>query len=320
MISVVTPIFNESPNLPELADRLCRVLAAESGQDWEWVAVDDGSSDGGAEILEGRTMPCVLKVVRLSRNFGQQPALMAGLQHASGEAVIFLDADLQDPPEVIPEFVKRWRNGAEVVIGCRTSRGEPCLRKLLIGGFHHIFGKLTGYFMPSDSGNFGLVDARVANVLREMKEHSLYLPGLRAWAGFRRELVHYDRAGRMSGEALSLRRLFGFGWDAIVGFSEVPLRLIAALGVLISIVSFTYGGWLIIQRFLQFAGFLKNLEVLGFTTVAVSVFFMGGVQLICLGVIGEYLARIYREVKDRPRYLVAKVTEKNPQDRSGDKK
>lgn len=317
MVSVVTPIFNELANLPELSRRLGQVFTAERNHQWEWIAVDDGSSDGGVAFLEGLSIPCPLKIVRLSRNFGQQSALMAGLHEARGQAVIFLDGDLQDPPEVIPDLVRSWEKGAEVVFGRRISRGEPGVRRFFIRIFHRIFGKLTGHFMPPDSGNFGLVDARVAEVLRGMTEHSLYLPGLRAWAGFRRDTVDYHRAGRVRGTALSLARLFGFGWDAIVGFSEAPLRLIAALGAVISVAGFFYGGWLVIQRILQFFGLFKGLEVLGFTTVAVSVFFMGGVQLICLGVIGEYLARIYREVKGRPRYLVANVIKKTPAAEAG---
>lgn len=274
--------------------------------------VDDGSTDGGAEFLEGLSFPVGLKIIRLSRNFGQQAALMAGLHEAAGQAVIFLDGDLQDPPEVISEFVDCWKAGADVVFGRRISRGEPWIRRFFIRGFHRVFGRLTGYFMPPDSGNFGLVSGRVAEILRGMSEHSLYLPGLRAWAGFRRQTVEYHRAGRRRGSALSLWRLCSFAWDAIVGFSEAPLRLIAVVGVVISVSGFAYGGWLILQRLLQFFGLFKGLEVLGFTTIAVSVFFMGGVQLICLGVIGEYLARIYREVKGRPRFLVASVIKKGP--------
>lgn len=317
MVSVVTPLFNERTNLPELVERLSCVFEARADCEWEWIVVDDGSTDGSAEFLDSLSFPFGVRIVRLSRNFGQQAALMAGLQEACGQAVIFLDGDLQDPPEVIPDFVEHWKAGAEVVFGRRTSRGEPWFRRFAIRGFHRIFGRLTGHFMPPDSGNFGLVDVRVADVLRGMSEHSLYFPGLRAWAGFRRHTVEYSRAGRTQGSALSLWRLFGFAWDAIVGFSEAPLRLIAALGALISFSGFLYGGWLIVQRVLQFFGLFKGLEVLGFTTIAVSVFFMGGVQLICLGVIGEYLARIYREVKGRPRFLVASVNRKIPSEQSG---
>jgi polyisoprenyl-phosphate glycosyltransferase len=313
VISIVTPIFNEAENLDELSKRLFRVFSGHAGHAWEWIAVDDGSTDGGVEILDGLAdPPCHLRIVRLSRNFGQQAALMAGLQAASGGAVLFLDGDLQDPPEVIPELVKAWEGGAEVVIARRSKRSEPFLRRTLIGAFHAVFGRLTGNFMPADTGNFGLLDKKVADAVRAMPEHTLYLPGLRAWAGFRRGEIHYERSPRRRGKPLGVGKLLAFGWDALLAFSDLPLRSIAALGVVISLLSFTYAGWLIIQRVLQFLGFFKDLEVLGFTTIAVSVFFMGGVQLVCLGVIGEYLARIYREVKGRPRYIVSQILEKRP--------
>ncbi len=310
LISVITPLHNEEENIPELASRLCAAMAGLG--DWEWIAVDDGSTDGTKRALEALYLPCLMRLVCLSRNFGQQNALMAGLVEARGDAVIFLDGDQQDPPELIAEFVRAWKAGAMVVYGQRRTRGEPLLRRLLIGGFHHLFSKLTGGVMPMGTGNFGLVDKRVAEILRGMPEHTLYLPALRSWTGFRQEAVAYDRSPRAGGRGLSLVRLFGFAWEAILAFSEAPLRLIAALGVVISAASFLYGGWLLVQRFLQFLGFFKDLEVLGFTTVAVSVFFMGGVQLICLGVIGEYLARVYREVKGRPRFIVASVEAKPP--------
>lgn len=310
MISVITPIFNEAENINELAARL--FLAMVDVGEWEWVVVDDGSSDDGSARLEALAPPCRMRIVRLSRNFGQQSALMAGLHAAEGDAVVFLDADLQDPPEVIPELVKAWETGAKVVIGKRSSRAEPVFRRYIIRSFHRIFANVTGHFMPFDTGNFGLVDREVSDVLRKMPEHSLYLPGLRAWAGYRRAEVDYERDNRKRGKPLGLGKLLAFGWDALLAFSDLPLRVIAALGVGISVISFSYAGWLLLQRVLQFFGYFKDLEVLGFTTVAVAVFFMGGVQLVCLGVMGEYLAKIYREVKGRPRYLIASIGDVGP--------
>jgi dolichol-phosphate mannosyltransferase len=312
VISVVTPVYNEIQNLSELINRLEAVFRQGGTDSWELVVVDDGSMDGTREFLMGLQTSISVQIVILSRNFGQQSALMAGLSHAKGDAVIFIDGDLQDPPEVIPELVRKWEQGADVVFAVRSSRKESIPRRLAIRGFHKVFGAITGKLMPEDSGNFGLVSSRVAAILCNMGEHNLYLPALRAWTGFRQEVVSYARENRARGEALSLLRLFGFGWDVIVSFSEVPLRLISALGALISLMSFAYGSVLVVQRILQFFGYFRGLEVLGFTTVAVSVFFMGGIQLICLGVIAEYLARIYRELKGRPRYLVDEVVVKNP--------
>lgn len=312
VISVVTPIYNEIENLAELIGRLESVFRQSGGHSWELIIVDDGSSDGTTELLRSLNTRISLQIVILSRNFGQQSALMAGLSQAKGDAVIFIDGDLQDPPEVIPELVKKWELGADVVFAVRSSRKESMPRRLAIRGFHKVFGTITGKLMPENSGNFGLVSSRVAAILCNMGEHNLYLPALRAWTGFRQEVVSYARENRARGEALSILRLFGFGWDVIVSFSDAPLRLISALGALISVMSFAYGSLLVVQRILQFFGYFRGLEVLGFTTVAVSVFFMGGIQLVCLGVISEYLARIYRELKGRPRYLVDEVIVKNP--------
>jgi polyisoprenyl-phosphate glycosyltransferase len=309
-VSVVTPLFNEVGNLAALSRRLESVFEQESSYDWEWIAVDDGSRDGSREWLEAHPMRNEARLIWLSRNFGQQAALMAGLRHATGDAVIFLDGDLQDPPEAIPQLLRKWEEGAQVVIAQRAKRSERMSRRILIRLFHYLFGQLTGNLLPKDSGNFGLIDVRVAEVLRGMTEHSLYLPGLRAWAGFAQATITYDRQDRETGSGLSLLRLFGSAWDAIVAFSDLPLRLIAALGVLISLGSFGYGSVLLVERILQFFGLFSGQEVLGFTTVAVSVFFMGGVQLICLGVMGEYLAKIYREVKGRPLYLVESIQTK----------
>lgn len=307
-VNVITPLHNEEANLTELASRLDKVFAAEGKYRWQWTAVDDGSSDNTRKYLKSLRLHGDIQLIGFSRNFGQQAALKAGLDHSESDAVIFLDGDLQDPPESIPLLLRKWEEGASVVLACRKSRAEPFMRRMLIEAFHRIFGALTRDIMPRESGNFGLVDKTVANVLKGMSEHSLYLPGLRAWAGFSRATVEYDRAAREHGDGLSLPKLFASAWDAITGFTETPLRLIAVLGVVFSAAGFFYGSVLLVERILQLFGFFKDLEVLGFTTVAVSVFFMGGVQLICLGVIGEYLARIYREVKGRPLYLVEEVS------------
>ncbi|TSA31691.1 MAG: glycosyltransferase [Verrucomicrobiaceae bacterium] len=307
LVSIVTPLFNEAENLDALGSRLGAVFEANKDVSWEWVAVDDGSSDGTALRLKDALVRAPRwQMIRFSRNFGQQAALRAGLASASGDAVIFLDADLQDPPEVIPELVVKWKAGAQVVFAARRSRGETFPRRLLITLFHSGFQILAGRIMPQDSGNFGLCDREVADILRKLPEHDAFLPALRAWTGFETATVEYDRAARLSGKGLSFSRLVGFAWNAVTAFSDAPLRLIFLSGLVISALSFTYGSVLLAQRILQFFGFFKDLEVLGFTTVAVAVFFMGGVQLLSIGIIGEYLARVYREVKGRPHFIVSK--------------
>jgi len=305
-VSIVTPLFNEAENVPVLGKRLQEVFRAHPEICWEWVAVDDGSTDETLPRLR-EAIPGAPRwqILRLSRNFGQQPALRAGLEASTGDAVVLLDADLQDPPEIIPELVKRWKAGAMVVFAVRRSRGEPAPRRFLISLFHRCFQALAGRIMPEDSGNFGLCDREVADVLRKLPEHDAFLPAMRAWTGYATALVEYDRAPRRSGKGLSVGKLIAFGWEAVTAFSDLPLRLIFLAGLAISGLSFFYGAVLLAERFLQYLGFFKSLEVLGFTTVAVAVFFMGGVQLLSIGIIGEYLARVYREVKGRPHFLVS---------------
>ena len=307
LVSIVTPIFNEAGNVALLASRLVEVFQAHPEVSWEWVAVDDGSTDGTeSKLREVINAAPRWQLIQLSRNFGQQSALRAGLDAASGGAVIFLDADLQDPPGLIPEMVARWKAGAKVVFAVRRSRGESRTRQFLVSLFHRCFHALAGGRMPLDSGNFGLCDREVADILRKLPEHDAFLPALRAWTGFPTAVVEYDRLSRHSGSGLPLLKLAGFAWSAVTAFSDLPLRLIFLAGLVISSVGFAYGAILFAQRILQFFGFFKELEVLGFTTVAVAVFFMGGVQLLSLGIIGEYLARIYREAKGRPHFIVAR--------------
>lgn len=307
LVSIVTPLFEEAPNVGLLTNRLHSVFTEHPGIAWEWIAVDDGSRDGTSEALRDAIvhMPN-WQLIELSRNFGQQAAMRAGLDAARGDAVIFLDADLQDPPELIPDLVAKWQAGAQVVFAVRRSRGESPQRQFLLNAFHSVFRVMSGRVMPTNSGNFGLCDREVANILRKLPEHDGFLPGLRAWAGYTTASIEYDRDSRQAGEGLSVWKLTEFAWNAVTAFSDVPLRLIFLSGLIISAASFGYGAILLVQRLLQFMGLFKGLEVLGFTTVAVAVFFMGGVQLLSIGIIGEYLARIYREVKGRPHYLIAR--------------
>ena len=307
LVSIVTPLYNEAGNVAILGARLAEVFNAHPEFSWEWVAVNDGSTDDTESLLREAVRESPRwQMIQLSRNFGQQSALRAGLEAATGDAVILLDADLQDPPDLIPELVSRWKAGAKVVFAVRRSRGEPASRQFLVSLFHRCFHALAGRIMPLDSGNFGLCDREVADILRKLPEHDAFLPALRAWTGFKTASVEYDRAPRHSGRGLPLVKLAGFAWSAVTAFSDLPLRLIFLAGLVISTLGFAYGAILLAQRFLQFFGFFKQLEVLGFTTVAVAVFFMGGVQLLSLGIIGEYLARIYHEVKGRPHFIVSR--------------
>jgi dolichol-phosphate mannosyltransferase len=307
-VSIVIPMLNEREGLKTLFDRIEQAVR-DTGVDWEMVVVDDGSTDGtktaAAEELKrfGRW-----QLIVLSRNFGQQPAYRAGIDHARGDAVIFLDADLQDPPELIPQFLEKWRKGFKVVMGCRTSREESGLRRFLFDSFHRVFHKMTGKVMPMNSGMFSLIDRVVIDHLVAARETNLYLPALKSWYGYPQATVEYARKNRAVGAPKqSLRKLFGQALDALFSFSDVPLQWIAGVGAFICLASFAYAGLLIVEKIFQMFGFFRELRVLGFTTLAVAIFGLSGVQLLSLGIIGQYLARIYRESKGRPVYVVESV-------------
>jgi dolichol-phosphate mannosyltransferase len=306
-LSVVIPLWNEEESIAPLLERL-RPLAAASSLSWQMVFVNDGSKDRTEDALLAalKTWPDWL-LVRLSRNFGQQPAYRAGLDVATGDAVVFLDADLQDPPELIPEMVRLWQDGAKLVVGRRRSRAESGLRRLLFDLFHVVFHRLTSGAMPKDSGTFGLMDRVVVDELKRMPELNLFLPAMRCWVGHRQETVWYDRDVRKGAPKQSMQKLFGYAWDGITSFSILPLRAISLLGAVISGAAFLYALALLSIRFVQLFGYFPDLTVLGFTTLAVAIFGLGGVQLLCLGLIGEYLAKVYREVKRRPPYIVEQV-------------
>ena len=289
--------------LTRLNEFLCRPSARI-----DFVFVDDGSTDRTCSHLhDGSASWPHWTLLKLSRNFGQQAAYRAGLDHAQGEAVVFLDADLQDPPEVISELIERWQHGAKVVVGCRRSRPEKGLRGFLLKRFHTIFSVLTGGVIPRNSGTFGLMDRVVADHVRSLAEVNLFLPGLRSWFGYKQEIVYYDRAARAGQPKQTLRKLFSYAWDGLTSFSDLPLKLIGLAGLLISLLCFCYAAVLICIKLSQLFGFFRDLEVMGFTTLAVAVLFVGGIQLLCLGIIGEYIARSYKETKRRPIYIVEEV-------------
>jgi dolichol-phosphate mannosyltransferase len=308
LVSIVIPMLNEREGLRALFDRLMAAIK-DPGVDWEMVVVDDGSTDGTPEAVREELKRFTRwKLVLLSRNFGQQPAYRAGIDHASGDAVIFLDADLQDPPELIPQLLEKWRMGFKVVTGCRTSREERGLRRIFFDAFHKIFHRMTGSVMPANSGMFSLVDRVVVAHLIAARETNLFLPALKCWYGYPQTTIEYARKERAVGDAKqSLRKLFRYALDGLFSFSDLPLQWIAAIGAMICLASFLYAGVLVIEKCLQTFGYFPELRVLGFTTLAVAIFGLSGVQLLSLGIIGQYLARVYRESKGRPIYVVGSV-------------
>jgi polyisoprenyl-phosphate glycosyltransferase len=300
--SFVVPVLNEEAVLPELHRRLSAVAERLDGS-CEFVLVDDASTDRSREqMLELHAGDPRVKLVFLSRNFGHQLALSAGLEHASGDAVVTLDADLQDPPEVVLEMAARWREGSEVVHGVRTRRrGEGRFKLWTARAFYHLLRRLSDIDLPLDSADFRLVDRRVADVVRGMREPHRYLRGLFAWVGYRQTTVGYERAERYGGETkMSLSRMIGFAIDGILSFSVAPLRIVIAVGFLMSITALTFG---LVAAALKIAGALPPVP--GWASLTVLVSFLAGMQLIVLGMMGLYVAKTYEQGKGRPLYLVA---------------
>jgi polyisoprenyl-phosphate glycosyltransferase len=301
--SIVIPLYNEQDVLPTLYARLRQALAGIDG--YEIVFVNDGSADATLATL--RAMAASdghLVVLDLSRNFGHQAAVTAGLEAARGEAVILMDGDLQDPPEVIPDLLAAWKQGFDVVVAHRRSRPERGLRGAMFRVFHRFFGVISDFPIQPDAGIFGLLARRAARELVTLQERNRFLPGLRSWIGFKQTTVEYDRGARAAGAPKqTFGRLARYALDALFSFSYKPLRVAWLLGVAVSGLCFGYGLLLLAFRVLEI-----NV-VVGFTTPTVAILFLGGIQLIMTGVLGEYLARIYDEVKRRPQYIVAERIE-----------
>jgi dolichol-phosphate mannosyltransferase len=300
-LNIVIPIYNEQENLQELRRRLQDVCGKLDDTKWRVIYVNDGSSDNSMEImLEQSRNDSRFSIVDLSRNFGHQTAITAGLAHAEGDAVIFMDGDLQDPPELIPELLSCWRQGAQVVRAQRQSRKEKGFRRIGFEIFHKVFSWISDFPIPSHAGIFGLVDKQAVEELKGFTEKNRFFPGLRSWVGFTQGIVYYDRQDRAAGEPKqSLKRLIRYALDGIFSFSYKPLRIMTGMGILISSAGFILACVFIVKR-------LAGLEIAqtGFTTLVTLVLFLGGVQLIAIGLLGEYLARIYDEVKQRPLYIV----------------
>lgn len=301
LVSIVVPCYNEEAVLGELHGRLASVLEQIGGLDGEIVYVDDGSSDETRELLRQRQAEdSRVRVVSLSRNFGHQIAVTAGLEHASGDAVVIIDADLQDPPEVIPEMIARWRDGYHVVYGLRTDRpGETAFKLWTAKLFYRFINRLSKVKIPVDVGDFRLLDRRVVDVLLSMPERDRFLRGMVSWIGFRQAAVMYSRAERRAGESkYPLLKMFQFAADGVLSFSLTPLRLALWVGFLSIGLSFAGILYALIIRL------YTNDWVRGWTSIFTAVLFIGGAQLVTLGIIGEYIGRIYAEVKRRPLYVV----------------
>jgi len=302
-LSLAIPVHNEAGVLPELLRRTRAALDALPGGPHEFVFVDDGSRDQTFEILEQAALrdPRII-AISLSRNFGHQAALTAALDHVSGDAVVVMDGDLQDAPEAIPQFVERYHDGYDVVYAQRIRRKEPWTLRLCYFVFYRIMARLSDVQLPLDAGDFGLMSRRVLDQLRRMPEHHRYLRGLRSWVGFRQTGIPIEREERHSGKSkYGFWRLLKLATDGFFAFSIVPIRVAALLGAGVSTASMLYVLYAIYARL-----FLR-VSPKGFTALIVAVTFLSGVLLFFLGVIGEYVGRIYEETKERPIYLISRV-------------
>ena len=303
LISVIVPVFNETEVVNECHRQLSDVLSSLPFAAWEIVFIDDGSSDDSfAKLSALAARDGRVRVLRLSRNFGHQAAITAGLDASRGDCVVIIDADLQDPPEVIAQMVDRWREGYEVVYGVRQSRdGEGRFKLATAKWFYRVLNRLTNTSIPADVGDFRLLDRRAVDTLNSLREHDRYVRGLVSWIGYRQTGVSYSRHARHAGTSkYPLRKMIRFALDGITSFSTMPLRFATWLGYGASTLAFIYLASVFVQKAL-------GHTVQGWATIMVAVLFLGGIQLIGLGIMGEYVGRIFNEVKERPLYIVAET-------------
>ncbi len=301
VLSVVLPMHNEAENIDALFARLAPVLE-RLGVPYEVVCVDDGSRDDTwARLQAAHAANPRIRLVRFSRNFGKEMAMTAGLRHASGRAVVLMDSDLQHPPEVIEEFYAQWQAGAQVVYGVRSSRDtDPPLRRFLTRRFYRMLDAMSEVPLPRDAGDFRLIDRAVVDALNQMGERTRFMKGLYSWVGFRQVAVPFETAPRHAGTTtFSTWKLFRFALDGIVSFSTLPLRIWSWLGLAVAAIAVLYGAVILLKTM------IFGIDVPGYASLMVATLFIGGVQLICLGVLGDYLGRVFTEVKGRPLYLVS---------------
>jgi glycosyltransferase involved in cell wall biosynthesis len=299
MYSIIIPIFNEQEIIPELHRRLSAVIDGLDAPA-EVILVDDGSRDASFSLLQAiHEKDPRFKVLRFSRNFGHQVAISAGIDFAGGDAVLIMDGDLQDPPEVLPRFIAEWKAGNDVVYAIRTKRKESAFKRIAYATFYRILRTISYLDIPLDSGDFCLMDRRVVETLRTMPERARFVRGLRTWAGFRQTGLAYERDVRYAGAPkYTFAKLMGLAYDGIFSFSTAPLRAAVYMGFFLAVASMLSGLFLIYQRLAH------KIDLVGWTSTIVVIIFLGGIVLLTLGVIGEYISRIYEEVKRRPLYVL----------------
>lgn len=303
VLSVVTPVLDEVETVPELVSRIQAAAQAISPPMlFELIVVDDGSTDGTTELLaDMASKDDSIRVLELSRNFGHQAAITAGIDHARGDAVVVIDGDLQDPPELIPKMVERWRDGVDVVYAVRERREGEVFYKRVAAAIHYRIQRwLSDVDIPVDTGDFRLISRPVVNQLVDLRESSRYIRGLVAWLGFTQEAIPFVRDSRHAGERkYTFRRLLKLSLDGLTSFTDKPLRLASQVGAITTIGALLYGAWIVVARLID-----PGRAFQGFSAIMVTILILGGVQLFAIGILGEYLGRVYVESKRRPLYVI----------------
>ena len=303
LLSVVVPVFNESEVINKFYERMKEVMKSLDSLACEFIFVDDGSKDDSYnKLINLAIMDPSIKIIKFSRNFGHQVAITAGIDNAKGDAVVIIDGDLQDPPEVIKQFVEKWREGYDVVYGIRERRdGESKIKLFTAAMFYRIMKRLTNVDIPVDVGDFRLMSKRMVQEFKQLRERDRYVRGLVSWVGLRQTGVYYHRDRRYAGETkYPLKKMFRFAVDGITSFSYVPLKFAMWFGYFTAFISFLYVCYVLIQKIL-------GNNVPGFTSIIMGIVFLGSVQLICLGIMGEYVGRIFNEIKQRPLYVIEEM-------------
>ncbi len=299
-LSIITPMHNEAAGIEFYFDKLIPILNS-TGLLWEIIVIDDGSSDTTfAKLADKSNLDTHIKVIKFSRNFGKEAALTAGIDFASGEAVIPLDADLQDPPELIPQLIEKWQEGYDVVLAKRAKRAEDSwFKRSTAKFFYQLMRKISHVEIPPNVGDYRLISRKVINVIKKMPERVRFMKGILSWPGFKTTAIFYERPQRIAGHSsFNVSKLIKLALDGIFSFSDFPLRIWTLIGISISILSFTYALIII------FKTLLLGIKVPGYASLITIILFMGGIQLVSLGVMGEYISRIYLETKQRPIYCI----------------
>lgn len=301
-LSLVVPILNETDNIPEFLNR-CTPIINTLTPEWEILFIDDGSKDGSFELIKKEhNKDKRIKIISFSRNFGKEIALSAGLEHATGDVVVPIDVDLQDPPELIPKMIEYWKKGYKVILPVRESRKEDSLLKRLTAHcFYKLIRIIASIDIPSNVGDFRLMDREVVNVIKNLPERSRFMKGLLAWPGFKTKEIYFKREHRHHGKSrLTYWKLWRLAWDGIFSFSAFPLVIWIYIGSIISILAFAYASFILVKTLLY------GIDWPGYASIMVTVLFLGGIQLISLGVIGQYLNKVFKETKQRPLYVIEK--------------